>query len=83
VTRLQRLDVDQGGRGVPRYEFVLGARLDPSWSTWFDGLQLQSTLDGHTRLVGEVPDQAALHGLLARIRDLGIELLGLSRLDGG
>jgi hypothetical protein len=66
---------------VPRYEVLLGARLDPSWSTWFDGLQILPTSDGHTLLVGVVPDQAALHGLLARIRDLGIDLLGLSRLD--
>jgi hypothetical protein len=67
--------------GGSRYEVLLGPRLDPSWSTWFDGLLLQPTLDGHTRLVADVPDQAALHGLLARIRDLGIELLALSRLD--
>lgn len=67
--------------GTPQYEVVLGVRLDPSWSSWFDGLQLEPTLDGRTRLVAELPDQAALHGLLARIRDLGIELLRVSRLD--
>jgi hypothetical protein len=66
---------------VARYELLLGARLDPSWSSWFDGLLLVPTQDGRTRLIGPVPDQAALHGLLGRVRDLGIELLSLSRLD--
>lgn len=79
----QSLDADAGALGVPRYEVLLGARLDPSWSSWFDGLRLQPTRDGHTLLVGPVRDQAALHGLLACIRDLGIELLGLSRLEDG
>ena len=67
--------------GAPHYEVLLGARLDSSWSSWFDGLQLEPTLDGRTRLLCELPDQAALHGPLARIRDLGIELLRVNRLD--
>jgi hypothetical protein len=66
---------------VPRYELVLGSRLDPSWSDWFDGLQVHATTAGHTVLRGPLADQAALHGLLARIRDLGLELLSLRRLD--
>jgi hypothetical protein len=68
-------------RGWPRYEVLLGARLDASWSSWFEGMQLQPTAEGHTLLVGSIADQAALHALLARIRDLGIDLLGLHRLD--
>jgi hypothetical protein len=81
MAELAPVDGDQGGPEAPRYELILGGRLDPSWSDWFDGLQLQPTPDGHTLLMGAVPDQAALHGLLARIRDLGIDLLGLRRQD--
>jgi hypothetical protein len=73
--------LNAGALGVPRYAVLLGARLDPSWSSWFNGLRLEPMTDGRTLLVGPVRDQAALHGLLACIRDLGIELLGLSRVD--
>src|SRR5262249_46485655 len=72
-----------GERDEPRYEVLLGVRLDSSWSSWFDGMQLHPTSDSHTLLVGSIADQAALHALLARIRDLGIDLLGLKRLDDG
>lgn len=69
-------------RALPtRYELRLAGRLDPRWSTWFDGLTPRSCPDGTTVLVGPVADQAALHGLLARIRDLGIPLLAVTPLD--
>ncbi len=60
-----------------RVEGVLGER----WSCWFDGLQITSEPGGTTAIVGPVADQAALHGLLARIRDLGLPLVSLRRLD--
>jgi len=81
VSVLEPGDRDPAESGRACYEFVLRGRLDPSWSDWFDGLQLRTTDDGHTLLIGVLPDQSALHGVLARIRDLGIELLGLRRLD--
>ena len=59
---------------------VLGF-LAPRWSCWFAGLAVE-TSDGETVIVGPVDDQAALHGLLARIRDLGLPLLGLRVVDG-
>jgi hypothetical protein len=64
-----------------RFEIRLAGRLDPRWSTWLDGLEPRSCPDGTTALRGPIADQAALHGLLARIRDLGIPLLAVTPLD--
>ena len=63
------------------YEIRLQGRLDQRWSTWFDGLILSTDEAGTTTLRGPVTDQAALHGLLARVRDLGVPLISLRRLE--
>ncbi len=63
-----------------RYEIRLGGRLDPRWAAWFDGMALTSA-DGGTTLCGPVADQAALHGVLRKIRDLGLPLVSVTRLD--
>jgi hypothetical protein len=61
------------------YELVVGASLDTDWSRWFIGFEV--TPEGrHTRLCGTVADQAALHGLLAQLRDLGIPIHLIRRL---
>ena len=65
----QPVDADEGAASMRHYELTLRGRLDPSWSDWFDGLEVRPTADGHTVLSGPLPDQAALHGVLARIRD--------------
>jgi hypothetical protein len=63
-----------------RYELRVHGVLDPRWSAWFEGLQVSS--DGReTIIAGPVTDQAALHGLLTKVRDLGLELLSVRRLD--
>ena len=62
------------------YEIRLEGRLDDRWASWFDGLTLSRDSDG-TTLRGEVVDQAALHGLLQRIRDLGLPLVSVTHLD--
>jgi hypothetical protein len=62
------------------YEITVEGVLDPSWSAWFEGLQLTSDAD-QTTIAGPVPDQAALHGLLAKIRDLGLPLRAVRRTD--
>jgi len=67
---------------VPRYEIRVEGQLDSLWSEWFDGLTLSHGDDGNTMLVGPVADQAALHGLLAQVRDLGLPLLSVNRLGG-
>jgi hypothetical protein len=52
-----------------------------SWSHWFDDLEVDRLDDGSTRLRGELPDQAALHGLLDKIRDLGMTLIAVQLVD--
>ena len=63
------------------YEIRLKGRLNARWATWFDGLSLTHEGDGTTRIHGPVADQAALHGLLQRVRDLGLPLLSVTQVD--
>ncbi len=62
------------------YEIRLSGHVDQRWTTWFDDMSL-TTADGITVLRGHLVDQAALHGVLARLRDLGLPLLSLARVD--
>lgn len=62
------------------YEIRLQGRLDRRWSVWFDGLTLSAGTDGTTTLRGPVVDQAALHGLLQRLRDLGLPLISVTQV---
>lgn len=64
------------------YEIRVAGELDPCWRSWFDGMELEFGPAGETRLSGPVADQAALHGLLARIRDLNLTLISVRRLAG-
>ena len=66
-----------------RYEIRINGRLGSRWSAWFDGLILTEADDGTTVISGPVVDQAALHGLLQRLRDLGLTLLSLTRIAPG
>ena len=68
-------------RWPARYEVRVDGVLDGRWSAWFDGLQVSSDDRGQTTIAGPVPDQAALHGLLDKVRDLGLELLEVRRTD--
>jgi hypothetical protein len=63
------------------YEIRLTGRLDPRWSARFDGMTL-TTGDGFSLLAGRVVDQAALHGLLHQLRDMGLPLVSVTRVDG-
>ncbi len=60
-----------------QYEIRLKGHLDARWSAWFDGMSLTQLSDGTTVLRGPVGDQAALHGLLQRVRDVGLPLISV------
>ena len=64
------------------YQIRVEGRLDGRWSEWFNGLVITPQGEGETLLTGSVADQAALHGVLAKIRDLGLPLLSVIRTDG-
>jgi len=65
------------------YEFLVDGHLDDHWSAWLDGLTLARHDDGTTSLAGAMADQAQLHGLLARLRDMGATLVSLRPLGDG
>ena len=67
-------------RPAASYSVRIRGHLDPVWSTWFDSLTVTQADDGTTELAGPLADQAALFGLLARLRDLGATLLLVERL---
>ena len=66
---------------LAHYEIRVNGVLDRRWSAWFDDLDITSNDRGQTTIAGPVVDQAALHGLLAKVRDLGLELLEVRRTD--
>jgi hypothetical protein len=63
------------------YEIRVQGVLDSGWSAWFDGLHITSEPTGVTVIAGVVTDQAALHGLLTKIRDLGLPLVSIRLMD--
>ena len=63
------------------YEIKVKGYLDPGWSDWFSGLQLDYLTGDVTRLHGPLPDQTALHGLLERIRDLNLKIESVMRVE--
>ena len=64
-------------RSPTRYQLRVDGHIDDHWAAWFDNLTLTHESDGTTTLRGSVPDQAALHGLLAKVRDLGVTLISV------
>jgi hypothetical protein len=69
---------DAGG-----YEIRVGGRLDQRWSVLFDGMTLTNERDGTTNIQGPVADQAALHGLLTKLRDIGLPLVSVTQVRPG
>ena len=64
-----------------RCEIRIQGHLDERWADWFEGLTITREDNGETRLTGRVVDQAALHGLLRKVRDLGLPLISVNRLE--
>ncbi len=78
------MNTSVGGQGEPGwYEIHLQGRLDQRWEASFEGMTLTAGADGTTVLRGSVADQAALHGLLARLRDLGLPLVSVAPCEPG
>jgi hypothetical protein len=65
------------------YEIRIKGHLDKRWAAWFEGLTITLEEDGDTLITGPAIDQAALHGLLKRVRDLGLPLVSVSPLEHG
>ena len=61
------------------YEIRVVGHLEAHWSAWFDGLSLNRKADGTTSIQGPLADQSALHGVLQKVRDLGLELVSVTR----
>lgn len=61
------------------YEIMVKGRLDLRWSRWFADLQIIPQPDGNTLLTGQIADQAALYGVISRMRDLGMALISVQR----
>ena len=64
-----------------RYEIRLKGHLDGSWADWLGGMSLTHASDGTTVLAGQVADQAALHGLLQKLRDIGVTLISVNESE--
>jgi hypothetical protein len=70
------------GQHTPgRYEIRVKGHLNSRWAAWFDGLSLSTESDGTTIIHAPVADQAALHGLLQKVRDVGLPLVSVTQLD--
>ena len=73
--------IDKPTSTVQRYEIRLKGYLDARWGDQFEGLTITLEEDGNTLLSGPVADQAALHGLLKKVRDLGLPLLSVNSVE--
>ena len=79
MSRTRPPNGDPSGPG--QYRISVEGHLAQRWAGWFDGLRLTNERDGTTVLQGLVIDQAALHGLLQKVRDTGLPLVSVTRLD--
>ena len=74
------MNIEKAWYGPACYQIKVKGRLGNQWSDWFEGMTIASE-GGVTTLTGKVADQAALHGLLVRIRDLGLQLISVNRIE--
>jgi hypothetical protein len=71
----------RGGEQPMIYQIRIRGHLDQQWTDWFEGLTITLEEDGNTLMNGLVIDQAALHGILKKVRDLGLPLLSVNSTD--
>lgn len=77
------MDSEPAGRrsASGRYDIRIEGHLDPRWAAWFDGMRVLSESGGTTVISGPVIDQAALHGLLQKVRDLNLPLISVTHVE--
>jgi hypothetical protein len=68
----------EGLAAMQQVEIRVKGRIDERWSEWLDGLTIRHTVEGETALAGSILDQAALYGLMSKLRDLGLSLLSVN-----
>ena len=83
ITRSPSGATDADHTDIPQYEIRVKGHLGSRWTAWFDGLSITNEDGGTTVISGPVVDQAALHGLLHKLRDAGISLVSLTELPPG
>jgi hypothetical protein len=81
MSETQALPENHGESGL--YEIRIKGHLNDRWADWFEGLTITLEENGDTLLTGPVIDQAALHGLLKKVRDLGLPLVSVSPVEPG
>jgi len=64
-----------------KYKIMIKGHMDAKWADWFDDLQITQEKDGTTTLHGSIPDQAALHSILRKIRDLNMQLISVKQIN--
>ncbi len=64
-----------------KYKIMIKGHLDAKWADWFDDLRITHEKDGTTTLHGSIPDQAALHSILRKIRDLNLQLISVKQVN--
>ena len=78
---MQESSTEYTDMSTTTYRIRVKGRLDERWSDWFNGFTISYPAEDETLLSGPVRDQAALHGMLAKIRDLGLSLLSINRVE--
>jgi hypothetical protein len=78
---MERIMTTQNSWYIPaRYQIIVKGVLGKKWCDWFEGMEIESK-DGMTILTGNLADQAALHGMFVRIRDLGLTLISVKHME--
>ncbi|MGD2026959.1 MAG: hypothetical protein PVI99_04010 [Anaerolineales bacterium] len=67
---------------MQRVEIRVEGQIDETWSEWFEGFSVTHTEQNETILIGELPDQTALYGVITKLRDLGLKLISVIPLEG-